>query len=212
MRLQPGRGVVVLVMLLVACQAAPSPTPSAPVETPSAAPTPTATSTTGPAATDEATPAATPEPPLSLELPDETDERVVAVSVEPAVDDRSFVVTVTSAAEERVDELVLRWDTELSEVLFLAPFEPTPERIREGGPPLVQPWTKWVIGPGEQGEPAGTTSVGWGPLMAGGTLEIPLVAERRAEGPIAFDLQILAGNAILTLEGGEPAELRVEVP
>ena len=44
----------------------------------------------------------------------------------------------------------------------LAPFEPSDDRIRDGGPPLVQEWTKWVIGPGERGEPAGTTS-GSGP-------------------------------------------------
>jgi hypothetical protein len=132
--------------------------------------------------------------------------------VETSVDDGSLVVSVTSGAEERIDELVLRWDTDLSEALFLAPFRPTDERIREGGPPLVQPWTKWVIGPGERGEPAGTTSIGWGPLLAGATLQIPLVAERRAEGPIAFDLQVLAGNSILTLDNGEPAELRIEVP
>lgn len=213
MRPRPGGALVaMLTALLVACQTSPTPTPSAPLATPSASPTPTATATASAEATDDASPTATPEPPLSLELPEETDDRVVAVSVEPNVDSGSFVVTVTSDADERIDELVLRWDTDLSEALFLAPFQPSAERIREGGPPLVQPWTKWVIGPGEQGEPAGTTSIGWGPLLAGATLEIPLVAERRAEGPIAFDLQVLAGNAILSLDGGEPAELRVEVP
>ncbi len=29
---------------------------------------------------------------------------------------------------------------------------------------------------------------------------------------MAFDLQILSDNAILTLENGEPAEVRVDVP
>ena len=51
--------------------------------------------------------------------------------------------------------------------LFLAPFEPSDDRIREGGPPLVQEWTKWVVGPGERGEPEGTTSLGYGPILAG---------------------------------------------
>jgi hypothetical protein len=29
---------------------------------------------------------------------------------------------------------------------------------------------------------------------------------------VAFDLQVLAGEALLELEGGEPAELRIAVP
>ena len=69
-----------------------------------------------------------------------------------------------------------------------------------------------LIGPGEQGEPAGTTSLGYGPLLAGATLEMPLVVTRRAPGSVAFDLQVLAGNDLLTLADGSPAELRVEVP
>ncbi|MDQ2674171.1 MAG: hypothetical protein M3Y40_05900, partial [Chloroflexota bacterium] len=105
-----------------------------------------------------------------------------------------------------------RWPTELDASLFLAPFTPSNERIRDGGPPLVQPWTKWVVGPGEHGEPAGTTSLGWGPLLAGATLEIPIVVTRRAEGPVSFDLQLLSGEDLLTGEDGEPARLRVEVP
>ena len=100
----------------------------------------------------------------------------------------------------------------LAETLFLAPFTPSDDRTRDGGPPLVQPWTKWVVGPGERGEPAGTTSLGWGPLLAGATLEIPIVVTRRADGPVAFDLQVLAGEGLLTLEDGEPARLRIEVP
>jgi hypothetical protein len=130
----------------------------------------------------------------------------------PAGEDGTITVTVTSGADTRIDELVLRWPTELGEALFLAPFSPSDERIRDGGPPLVQPWTKWVIGPGERGEPGGTISLGWGPLLAGATLEIPIVVTRRADGPVAFDLQVLAGNDLLTLEAGEPAQQRVEVP
>jgi hypothetical protein len=123
-----------------------------------------------------------------------------------------MLITVTSGSDQRIDELVLRWPTELGETLFLAPFAPSDDRIRDGGPPLVQAWTKWVIGPGEQGEPAGTTSLGYGPLLAGATLEIPLVVTRRADGPVAFDLQLLAGNDQLSLPDGSAAELRVEVP
>jgi hypothetical protein len=123
-----------------------------------------------------------------------------------------MLVTVTSQAEDRIDELVLRWPTELSESLFLAPFVPSEDRIRDGGPPLVQAWTKWVVGPGEQGEPDGTTSLGYGPLLPGATLAIALDVIRRSAEPVAFDLQLLAGNDLLVLVGGEPAELRVEVP
>ena len=119
---------------------------------------------------------------------------------------------MTSAADTRIDELVLRWPTALDESLFIATFTPSDDRIRDGGPPLVQPWTKWVVGPGERGEPPGTTSLGWGPLLAGATLEIPIIVTRREPGPLAFDLQVLSGNDLLTLQGGEPAQLRVHVP
>jgi hypothetical protein len=108
-----------------------------------------------------------------------------------------------------VAELVLRWPTDLDQALFLAPFTPSPSRLTNA---LVQPWTSWVIGPGEMGQPAGTTSLGWGPLLPGATLTIPLVVTRRATGPVAFDLQLLAGEALLTDEGGGPAETRVLVP
>ena len=208
----------VITFVVTACGPEPSEVPSEGAASPTEAtetPVATAEPTPSAAATVEATPAPTPAPSLSLELPGGSDPRVVAVEVTPEVPpggDGRIVVTVTSAADERIDELVLRWPTDLDESLFLAPFAPTDERIVEGGPPLVQPWTKWVIGPGEQDEPAGTTSVGWGPLLPGATLEIPLVVTRVGEGPVEFDLQVLAGNDILALEGGEPAVLRVEVP
>lgn len=207
-------GMVLLAAFLAACVAAPTPTPSAsPAETPGATPTPDATAVAS--ATPSSSPTPTPEPPLSLDPPAVTDPRRVAVSLTPEISRDGggrIVVTVTSVADSMVDELVLRWPTELGSSLFLAPFTPSDERIREGGPPLVQPWTKWVIGPGEQGEPAGTTSLGWGPLLAGATLEIPIVVTRIAPGPVAFDLQLLSRNDLLTLEDGSPAELRVDVP
>jgi hypothetical protein len=158
---------------------------------------------------------ATPEPSLSLELPDDRDERAVTAEVAPDVPadaDGTITVTVTSQAEERIDELVLRWPTELRETLFLAPFVPSDERIRDWGPPLHQEWTKWVVGPGERGEPAGTISLGYGPLLPGATLTIPLYVSRAAPGPVAFDLQLLSGNDLLNLTSGDPAELRVELP
>lgn len=202
-------------LLLGACVAQPTPTPL-PVPTPTRTATASATPTTSVEATESAaaSPSATPAPPLSLELPPQQDSRVVSVAVEPSVaaEGGQIVVRVSSAADERIDELVLRWPTELAQSLFLAPFSPSADRIRDGGPPLVQDWTKWVIGPGEQGEPAGTTSLGWGPLFAGASLEIPIVVTRRAAGPVAFDLQVLAGNDVLTLDGGDPAEVRVEIP
>jgi hypothetical protein len=132
------------------------------------------------------------------------------------------VVTVRYRARQRIDETVLRWPTALRDELYLAPFAPSAGRVKEGVP-LVVPWTKWVEGPGEHGEPAGTTSLGWGPLLSGAELTIPVVATRKAAGPIAFDLQLLSGvpaagdvpeggDALLSVEGGGPAQTRVELP
>lgn len=206
--------VVVAAMLLAGCLPSPSPSlTESPTVEPTPSPTVEPTPTFAPTASAEPTP--TPAPSLSLTPPESRDERVVTVDVAPDVpagERGTIVVTVTSAADTRIDELVLRWPTELDETLFLAPFVPSEDRIQEGGPPLVQPWTKWVIGPGERGEPAGTTSLGWGPLLAGATLEIPIVVTRIADGPVAFDLQVLAGEGLLTLDDGSPAQLRVEVP
>ena len=205
-----------IVVLLAACL----PTPSASVSTPASLP-PSASPVPSPTASEAASPVAsvaptsTPEPSLSLAPPEGSDDRVVAVVVTvdvPAEGRGTITIVVTSAADTRIDELVLRWPTELDEVLRLAPFIPSEERIRDGGPPLVQTWTKWVVGPGERGEPSGTTSLGWGPLLAGATLEIPIVATRRESGPVEFDLQVLSGNDLLTLESGKPAELRIGVP
>jgi hypothetical protein len=201
---------------LAACMPTISPSPSSlPSVEPTASPTPSPSATEAPTPTVSVAPTATPAPSLSLELPQGSDDRVVAVDIAvdvPAGEGGIITVVVTSAADTRIDELVLRWPTELNASLFLAPFTPSDDRIREGGPPLVQPWTKWVVGPGEHGEPAGTTSLGWGPLLAGATLEIPLIVTRRADGPLAFDLQLLSGEDLLTGEDGEPAQLRVEVP
>lgn len=209
--------VLLVLTLLAACVLEPSPSPSAATPAASATPVEPATPSPGGASPSAATeaPTATPEPSLSLDPPESSDPRVVSVQVEPAVPadgDGQIVVTVTSAADTLIDELVLRWPTELNDILFLAPFAPSDERIRDGGPPLEQPWTKWVVGPGERGEPEGTISLGWGPLLAGATLTIPILVTRLAPGPVAFDLQVLAGNDLLTLDGGEPAELRVDVP
>ena len=208
-----GRGRALLAGVLMAgataCTIDLSPTSTA-TPTPAATATPTATPTPAPTASAPSSPTPSPQPSLSLALPEVTDIRVVAAAVTP--DGDTLMVTVSSTATERIDELVLRWHAELDAVLRLAPFTPSEDRIRDGGPPLQQEWTKWVVGPGEQGEPAGTISVGWGPLLPGATLEIPLVATRLGDGPIAFDLQILSGNNLLSFDGGAPAELRVEVP
>jgi hypothetical protein len=206
--------VAAMALVLGACVAQPSPSASPTALPSSASPTSSPTPTAQVSLSASSSASTTPEPALSLDPPQGSDPRVVAVTAEPDIgaDGGVLMVTVTSAADERIDELVLRWPTELDQALFLAPFTPSDERIRDGGPPLVQQWTKWVIGPGEQGEPAGTTSLGYGPLLAGATLEMPLVVTRRAPGPVAFDLQVLAGNDLLTLADGSPAELRVEVP
>ena len=199
-------------LLLAGCVSSPTPSPS-----PSASVEPTAVPSDTGASTESAepTPTASPEPEaLSLDLPGESDDRIVAVTVDPQVDAEGgeIVVTVTSESAEMIEELVLRWPRALNRTLFLRPFEPSEQRIADGGPPLVQEWTKWVLGPGEEGEPAGTVSLGWGPLMPQATLTIPVDVVRRADGPVAFDLQILSDNAILTLPDGEPAEIRVNVP
>jgi hypothetical protein len=208
-----GRLAAVAVMT-TACVAAPSPTPT-PSPTSSLATTPSAAaSVPSVPPTASVSPTASPEPTFSLALPDGTDGRSVEVAVfsDIGAERGTLTVTVTSAASDRIDELVLRWPTALNDVLFLAPFTPSADRIRDGGPPLVQPWTKWVVGPGEQGEPDGTISVGWGPLLAGATLTIPLHATRTSPAPIAFDLQLLARDDLLSLPDGDPAAIRVEVP
>jgi hypothetical protein len=208
---------VALVMaVLTACVAQPStpPTLSPPPTTPPTQ-SPTQMPSLGGSTPPAVSPSATPEPPLSLDLPSDQDRHRVSVEVAPEVPaggDGRIMVTVTNQSGSRVDELVLRWPSQLDEALYLAPFAPSEQRIANGGPPLWQEWTKWVLGPGERGEPAGTISLGWGPLLAGGTLTIPILVTRRAPGPVAFDLQLLAEEAILTLDDGGPAELRVSVP
>lgn len=173
-----------------------------------------------PSPSESAQPSATPEPSPSegggLTLPDPkgTDPNPIStkVTVEIAAGQSGrLVIVVTNLGQEQVQELVLRWPTAVRDTIFLAPFEPSAQRIREGGDPLVQDWTKWVDGPGEHGEPAGTTTLGWGPLLVGGTLTIPVLATRVAPGPITFDLQILSGEKILQIDG-EPAFLKVTVP
>jgi hypothetical protein len=203
---------VLLGVLLAGCLGVTSPTPagSGPDATPTAIPT--ALPSVG------GSPGATPAPPLSLELPRRQDRREVSVRVDPqvpATGDGQIMVTVVSHTDRRIHELVLRWPTALGETLFLAPFKPSEQRIREFGPPLLQDWTKWVAPldrPGENGEPIGTTSLGWGPLLPGATLKIPILVTRNARGDVAFDLQVLTGESILTQPDGTPAALRVSVP
>ena len=203
-----------LALVVSGCLANPSASPSASVSA-SAQPSTTPATTASGQPSTSVEPTATPEPPLSLTPPPDHDRRQVAVTVDPRVPndgDGEIVVTVTSLTDRRVGELVLRWNTDLDQVLYLAPFRPSEQRIRDGGPPLIQNWTKWVLGPGESGEPAGTTSLGWGPLLPGGKLTIPIQVTRQQAAAVAFDLQVLAGEAILSLEDGSPAELRVTVP
>jgi hypothetical protein len=198
-------------LVLSACLASPSASPSSPGITPSQSPPSSST----PSPVGSGSPAPTPEPLLSLDHPGRQDPREVTVRVDPQVSrdgDGQIVITVDNRTDRRIRELVLRWPTELRDTLFLAPFEPSEQRIREFGDPLHQDWTKWVDGPGESGEPAGTTSLGWGPLLPDATLRIPILVSRRAAGDVAFDLQVLAGESILTLPNGSPAELRVRVP
>ncbi len=188
-------GVLALVFLLAGCGLFSSPSPS---PEPSQDSTPTAE----PTVTAEPTP--TPDPGLRLPTPSASDPTeityTVTVELEAGASGR-LVIVVSNLTQELVPELVLRWPTAVRDTIFLAPFEPSSQRIREGGDPLRQDWTRWVDGPGEHGEPAGTTSLGWGPLLPGGTLTIPVLATRVAAGPLTFDLQILNGEAILTGDG-----------
>jgi hypothetical protein len=210
-KLLPAAWLTVAVVALAGCVFAPLPSPS---PSPSAIATPTPVPTPSASGGGSVAPSPTAAPTFALESPAATDPRAISVTVQPALegDSGELLVTVTSHADVRIDELVLRWPTSLNDVLFLAPFVPSEDRIRDNGPPLVQAWTKWVVGPGEQGEPDGTISLGYGPLLPGATLAMPIHAARRVPGPVSFDLQLLAGDALLTLEDGRPAALRVEVP
>lgn len=206
-RLTAGAAPAVLAAVLAACAAQTTPSPTQ-LSTPTASPAPSATST----ATPE--PTATSSPGLILPAPTSTDRTPISYTMTvdlQAGKSGQLVVVVTNLSRTMVSELVLRWPTAVRDTIFLAPFQPSLQRIREGGPPLVQDWTKWVDGPGESGEPAGTTSLGWGPLLPGGTLTIPILATRVSPGPLTFDFQILAGEAVL-LSGGVPAWLHVTVP
>jgi len=197
---------LVIGVLLSSCSGA-TPTPSrSATASGQASPTPDPTATP--------LPTATPIPHLALPPAGSSDPRAIspAVSVELEADGSGrIVLTVENLGTTAIAELVLRYPSELRNTIVLAPFAPSEQRIRDGGPPLYQEWTKWVEGPGEQGEPAGTTSIGWGPLLVGGTLTIPLLATRVAPGPLEFDLQFLAGEALLTADGG-PAQVSVAVP
>ena len=193
--------------ILTACA---SPVTSSPTESTGTSPSgsPTALPTT------TLLPTETPDLGLILPAPTATSQTPISYTVAVEItagESGRLVVEVTNLGSAIVPELVLRWPTAVRETVFLAPFEPSRQRIREGGDPLVQNWTKWVDGPGEGGEPAGTTSLGWGPLLAGGTLTIPILATRVAAGPVIFDFQILDGEAAL-LSGGVPAQLQVTVP
>ena len=153
---------------------------------------------------------------LTLPAPTASDPTPIDYSVTVEVEaggSGRIVVVVENLGEVIVPELVLRWPTALRDTILLAPFQPSQQRIREGGDPLVQDWTEWVDGPGEHGEPAGTTSLGWGPLLRGGTLTIPILATRVAPGPIVFDLQILNGETDAVLRSEEvPVWVQVTVP
>jgi hypothetical protein len=204
-RSRPAGLLPALVLLLAGCSPSPSPSASA---APSLAPTPTVE----PSSSGQATP--TEDPGLKLPAPLSSDPTAITFTITvdlAAGASGRLTVVVTNLTQDAVPELVLRWPTAVKETVLLAPFEPSTQRIRESGDPLVQDWTKWVDGPGENGEPAGTTSLGWGPLLPGGTLTIPVLATRVAPGPLTFDLQFLNGGAIL-LSDGLPAWTQVTVP
>jgi hypothetical protein len=209
MRLAAMAGAVVL----AACSLQTSPNPSASASGGgSSTERPSPSESAGPTATAEPSPSDSGQ--LTLPAPAGNDLNPIThkVTVEVAAGASGrLVIVVTNLGQEMVQELVLRWPTAVRDTIFLAPFAPSAQRIREGGDPLVQDWTKWVDGPGEHGEPAGTTSLGWGPLLKGGTLTIPVLVTRVAPGPITFDLQILSGEKVLQTDGA-PAWFQVTVP
>lgn len=193
----------VLALVLAGCGPVPSPSPSA---------APSVPPSVAPSGTPEPTP--TEEPGLKLPAPLASDPTEITYKINVKVGaggSGQLEVVVTNLTQTLVRELVLRWPTAVKGTILLAPFAPSQQRIREGGDPLVQNWTKWVDGPGESGEPAGTTSLGWGPLLPGGTLTIPVLATRVAPGPLTFDFQFLNGDAIL-VSNGLPAWTQVTVP
>ncbi len=202
-------------LLLAACslEATPSPPPSV-AGTVGPSPSVIASESSGSSATAEPSPSNGGR--LVLPAPTESDPTPISYSVTVQIEAGAsgrIVVVVTNLGQAIIPELLLRWPTELRDTVLLAPFEPSQQRIREGGDPLVQDWTSWVEGPGEHGEPAGTTSLGWGPLLGGGTLTIPVLATRVAPGPIVFDLQILNGDTGAVLRSdGEPVWVQVTVP
>ena len=202
-------------LLLAACTLESTST-ATPIPSVAASAPASASASTSPGATSTAQPSATDSGRLVLPAPTASDPTPISYTVTLDLDAAGsgrMTVVVTNLGEVIVPELVLRWPTPVRNTLSLAPFEPSQQRIREGGDPLVQDWTSWVLGPGEHGEPAGTTSLGWGPLLRGGTLSIPVLATRVAPGPITFDLQILNGDTQAVLRSdGAPAWLQVEVP
>ena len=210
---RPRLAVLAAGILLAACSLEATRTPLASTAaSPTLMPSPSASQS----ATESAAPSASDSRRLTLPTPNTSDPTPIRYSVKVEVaagGSGRIVVVVTNLSQVNVPELVLRWPTELRNTIFLAPFQPSQQRIREGGDPLVQDWTSWVEGPGEHDEPAGTTSLGWGPLLAGGTLTIPILATRVAPGPIVFDMQIVNGDtgAILRSDGA-PAWLQVQVP
>jgi hypothetical protein len=199
--------------VVTACSLQTTPSPNPSVE---GSPTVGASASASPGQTATAEPSPTDSGRLTLPAPKASDPTPVSYTVTvniAAGESGRIVIVVTNLGEVMIPELVLRWPTDVRDTIFLAPFEPSQQRIREGGDPLVQDWTRWVEGPGEHGEPAGTTTLGWGPLLRGGTLTIPVLATRVAPGPIVFDLQILNGDTDAVLRSdGRPVWLQVEVP
>ena len=177
---------------------------------PTATPSPVVSATVAPPTSAPPVPTPTPSPtppPFSLELPPERATATIQFSVAPNVPAEGtgeVLVTVTNTSDELIEELVMRWPTAIAETVHLAPFEPSPANLVN---PLAVPWTRWVEGPGSKGEPAGTTSLGWGPMDPGMTLEIRIVATRQAAGAIEFDLQFLEGQSDPDYTGEEPEDV-----
>jgi hypothetical protein len=206
----PGRLTPALLCLVIAAGCTES--DRRPSASPASSPSPSASST--PLVTATAVPTATAAPtpvPLSLEPPQEQSDGTIEFRFSPnlpADAQGELLVIVTNTGEKPIEEIALRWPTALNEILYLAPFAPGPDRLVN---PLVVPWTRWVEGPGTRGEPAGTTTLGYGPIDPGMQLQIPLVAQWREPQEVEFDVQFLDRERLLLLSDGQPAHVRVDI-
>ena len=211
----PSRLTVASVALLLVAMTACTPSPSA-TTTPSESAQESVVASVAPTITAQPTLPSSPDFAATYPLPVPTLRSTIQVrtTVTPSVPREGkgqMVVTVTNLSQYLIPDVVLRWNTDLKQRLWLAPFSPSSGRVCAFCVLRVN-WTRWVEGPGELGEPAGTTSLGWGPLLPRATLTIRVVATRVVAGPVGFDLQFLSRGSILHFADNSVAQVRIFIP